>query len=73
MKYVYINCSGYGSSQLLHMASQPLSDQKLTQVMEENISSPNRVAVIGDTYATVLMGFPELVSTKRESSTVMMI
>ncbi|XP_005100871.1 von Willebrand factor A domain-containing protein 8 [Aplysia californica] len=51
---------GYGSTQILHMGTKQLSDERLSEVMEEKISAPNRVSILNDTYASVLMGFPDL-------------
>ncbi|CAG5132917.1 unnamed protein product, partial [Candidula unifasciata] len=51
---------GFSSNQLLQTATSPLDDKRLSEALGETISSPNRVAVFDNTYASVLVGFPEL-------------
>ncbi|KAK0046521.1 E3 ubiquitin-protein ligase RNF14 [Biomphalaria pfeifferi] len=46
--------------QLIYSATNNLKDSMLSKVLNENIESPNRVAVFNDTFASVLLGFPDL-------------
>ncbi|OWF39225.1 von Willebrand factor A domain-containing protein 8 [Mizuhopecten yessoensis] len=53
------------------MATIPLSDQLLSRVMKKDMTSSNRVFVTPDSYASVLVGFPdgdssEVYSTPRQ-------
>ncbi|XP_060072942.1 von Willebrand factor A domain-containing protein 8-like [Ylistrum balloti] len=54
-----------------HMATVPLSEQLLKSAIKKDVTSVNRVIVTPDTYASVLVGFPdgdasEVYSTPRE-------
>ncbi|XP_067669611.1 von Willebrand factor A domain-containing protein 8-like [Haliotis asinina] len=49
---------------LLLTSTTPLSDSVLSKALEQKISSPNRVAVTPGTYASVLLGFPDLETTE---------
>ena len=42
----------------------PMSDSVLSASLGETVSMPNRVLVTPDTYGSVLLGFPDLVSEK---------
>uniref|UniRef100_A0A2C9MAM2 von Willebrand factor A domain-containing protein 8 n=1 Tax=Biomphalaria glabrata TaxID=6526 RepID=A0A2C9MAM2_BIOGL len=46
--------------QLIYSATNNLKDSMLSKVLNENIESPNRVAVFNDTFASVLLGFPDM-------------
>ncbi|KAL3861823.1 hypothetical protein ACJMK2_007838 [Sinanodonta woodiana] len=50
------------SLKLLNSGTNPLSDYLLSKSMQQKISTPNRVVVNPETYATLLVGFPELSS-----------
>lgn len=39
-----------------------MSDSVLSKTLDQQISSPNRVVVTPNSFATILVGFPELVS-----------
>ncbi|KAJ8310233.1 hypothetical protein KUTeg_012098 [Tegillarca granosa] len=47
-------------SAVSEIASLPLSDNLLKKTINKEISSPNRIMVTPDSYATVLVGFPDL-------------
>lgn len=47
---------------ITQMTTTPMSDGVLSKTLGEKISCPNRVAVTPDSYASILVGFPELVS-----------
>ncbi|KAK7090090.1 von Willebrand factor A domain-containing protein 8-like [Littorina saxatilis] len=51
---------GYGPMKITQMTASPMSDALLSKTLGEKISSPNRVAVTPDSYASVMVGFPEL-------------
>ena len=47
---------------ITQMTTTPMSDSVLSKTLGEKISCPNRVAVTPDSYASIVVGFPELVS-----------
>ena len=55
-------CAGYGPMKITQMTTTPMSDSVLSKTLGEKISCPNRVAVTPDSYASIVVGFPELVS-----------
>ncbi|CAL1547451.1 unnamed protein product [Lymnaea stagnalis] len=48
------------SGKALHTSTSSLSDSNLSKALSQKISSPSRVAVLNDTFAAVLLGFPDL-------------
>ena len=52
---------GFGPMKITQLTTTPMTDTLLSKTLDEKISSPNRVAVTPDSYASVLVGFPELV------------
>ncbi|XP_076454368.1 von Willebrand factor A domain-containing protein 8-like [Babylonia areolata] len=51
---------GYGPMKITQMTTTPMTESVLSRVLDQKISAPNRLAVTPDTYASVVVGFPDL-------------
>jgi len=50
-------------------STEPLPDAHLSAALQEQVSAPNRVMVTPDSYASIMVGFPDLCTTEVYSST----
>ncbi|XP_025079335.1 von Willebrand factor A domain-containing protein 8-like isoform X2 [Pomacea canaliculata] len=50
----------YGNMRISQVTTTPMSHESLSLALEKNISSPNRIVVTPNSYASILVGFPEL-------------
>ncbi|KAL8625507.1 hypothetical protein ACOMHN_014596 [Nucella lapillus] len=58
----------FGPMKITQMTTSPMTDAVLSKTLDQKISSPNRIAVTPDAYASVVVGFPELGTSEVHSA-----